>query len=952
MEIQCAGFPIVTTRPVQSFKDSQLGERVAQFASKYASALTSNKPLREKPRADCDKYRDSQEQVMKHWKGFFHDVVHKLQPDVDPDEIWLDLCRGGLTACKAMDYCKWFLEDYIAQSAREVWSDESDDMDIERSIKRNISVSAIWRTLVTAVDNTILYRKRQTVDGEEAHRWTLMYSDSQKKRGSGPVADISNWIKTDLTVEYDLVQEQTFKKVGATSVDALVLLRALWVSAKHIPCSRQDRVDFHKAFLVMRTGGFRPGCVVKLKYKQVEVDLVRHPGLPASTKMVPRVNITILQNKRKRSQAGKSQDEKVEFPVFPAKDPLVCLSTLLITQAIYDQAFATSTTSLDDLTRPRNDHYVKMRWKKEMLDREIIQIDYATFLRGFHRLVLVAGAREKIRPYALRVGAGADLDKALTSAQRNYVLSNSTSIFEKNYQPRAVNFDLMKITFGDHAGGDETEELLKLTHNMSFTWNKNAPIYPTQEDVASFEQKPRIRAYRAEYARLKDDPSPEAQKQANRVQSRISKSIDILCKLRVARRRKEFWEDSDGRNADGKRTDNMPNQHINPRKARHQDSMTAATQIGQILCQDEVGSTDFSNSLLNFLRCQDDSIATLCEGLESPQAPMPTCLLCKTTFTDRRNMIRHNVNKHQAQFEKPFDCPSCKNPFTIQGADDWYQHVFYFHGKQNAARWPLVKKEADTASKLLTCDRLAGSKHICCLCGHDYNSKKNLTRHNLETHHREGRFDELFDCPACSIINNEKREINNAAEWSSHVARVHGEHNAPALPKTNISFKRNRDGGKKSDNKPELEGKGANHDVQTVVPKKKRRPDKGQLEIYKGKKALCLLCGWITAPGRFFSTHLGKKHGKQFESPFSCPKCLESGREVRISCRFGWTCHVSKEHGGDNGAMLVDAGESNNGVGRCVKSDVEMPKQVEAVSGGKGALIEPGIPGTFIDPIL
>lgn len=123
---------------------------------------------------------------------FFHDVVHKLQPDVDPDEIWLDLCRGGLPACKATDYCKWFLEDYIAQSAREVWSDESDDMDIERSIKRNLSVSAIWRTLVTAVDNTILYRKRQTVDGEKAHRWTLMYSDSQKKRGSGPVADISN----------------------------------------------------------------------------------------------------------------------------------------------------------------------------------------------------------------------------------------------------------------------------------------------------------------------------------------------------------------------------------------------------------------------------------------------------------------------------------------------------------------------------------------------------------------------------------------------------------------------------------------------------------------------------------------------------------------------------------------------------------------------------------------
>ncbi|TLD19214.1 hypothetical protein PspLS_10044, partial [Pyricularia sp. CBS 133598] len=164
-------------------------------------------------------------------------------------------------------------------------------------------------------------------------------------------AGFDQWIKTDLTVEYDLVQEQIFKKVGAIFVDALVLLRALWVSVEHIPCSRQDRVDFHKAFLVMRTGGFRPGCVVKLKYKQVEVDLVRHPGLPASTKMVPRVNITILQNKRRRSQAGKSQDEK---------------------WVIYDQVFATLTISFDNLTRLRNDYYVKMRWKKEMLDREII----------------------------------------------------------------------------------------------------------------------------------------------------------------------------------------------------------------------------------------------------------------------------------------------------------------------------------------------------------------------------------------------------------------------------------------------------------------------------------------------------------------------------------------------------------------------------------------------------
>ncbi|KAI6476121.1 hypothetical protein MCOR13_011851, partial [Pyricularia oryzae] len=128
--------------------------------------------------------------------------------------------------------------------------------------------------------------------------------------------------------------------------------------------------------------------------------------------MTPRCNVTIQQNKRIQKKARTSQNEKVKIPLYPTNDPLVCLSTLLLSQAIADDAFAASDsiTSLEDLERPREAKYVRLPWKKEMLDREIIQIDYATLLRLWKRLVDVAGCRDPMRPYSMRIGAGGRLD--------------------------------------------------------------------------------------------------------------------------------------------------------------------------------------------------------------------------------------------------------------------------------------------------------------------------------------------------------------------------------------------------------------------------------------------------------------------------------------------------------------------------------------------------------------
>lgn len=527
--------------------------------------------------------------------------------------------------------------------------------------------------------------------------------------------------------------------------------------------------------------------------------------------------------------------------------------------------------------------------------------------------------------------------EALKPAQRNYILSHSTSVFNKNYQPRDLGCNLSTIAFPNHAGGDTTEKLSELMRNTSFTWNENAPIYPTQEDLDSFERNSRIRAYRDEYANLKDDCSPEAKKQANRVQSQISKSIDILCARAVERRRDEFWKKADRRNAEGKGTDDLQTEHINPRKARHQDSIVPATQIGQILSKDNVGSNVFSNSLVAFLKCRDCDIETLLGedvGSQQPtQVPGSTCLLCKVTFTERRNLTRHNTNIHQAQFQRPFNCPSCKNQCVINGAADWERHVITFHGKHNAPRWPPSKKAATTTT-LITRDRLDNSKHMCCLCGRTYDSKKALTRHNTEIHHAEGKFNEPFSCPACNIVNKEPDcTINNADEWSNHVAKVHGEHNAPAMPSASrTSFRRKR---KRNNDDLQLEkGEVEHFEPNLSESREVKRADKGRLEKYKGKEALCLFCGLTTSPGRTFSAHLSRRHRELFKSEFSCPTCLKLGREVCISCRYDWTRHLSEDHGGDNGALLVEAGRG------------------EDSAATKGEIRASSIPDTLIDPIL
>ncbi|KAH9433923.1 hypothetical protein MCOR02_005958 [Pyricularia oryzae] len=787
------------TRPVQAYKDAALDAR----RERARLSKREFKPIPDRPRGS-DK---------------FFTQVYETDPDdvyqADPDQIWLDLCNRGTEAYNgAIHCCQQFLKDYVRASERPVVSTGPEERRIERSINMDLSVRHFWESLVVAADRTILSEKRRSVTSNP-DKWTLSTTQSHKSRGSGP------WIASDLANELELTKKQTFVKVAATTADILIVLMTLWTRANDIPCDRETRVAFHARILLASMGGFRRGTLDKLKYSQIKMHLSR-PGKKAVENMSVFGDLTLYYNKQQTAKICTSQDDVIQIGLKNTNDPLVDLVRIVAAQAIKDGAFDPPYHSWEDFEKPRDAEYAELHWKKEMLDREIFALSHETERALWYRTLLVAGYREPMRLYSIRVGAGARLDKSFTSAQRNYVLSNSSKVFEEYYQPRNFDGDLGQVAFGEHARGND--ELFKRMREASFKRNENAPIYVTQEDLESFQKREDISELRVEYARLKETArlekrakheegksetkdKSEANKEAARVLFHISKTIANLCASTLKGSRAEFFERVDREEGDkGNFKRDLQTLHVNPQKPRHIAAGNAAVKIGQILRGDIVRGDTFSKALLSFLQ---------------------------------------------------------------------------------------------------------------------------------EVHHHEGLYDRPFPCPACKGQEKD-HTINNAMEWSNHVEKVHGKLNAPGLPENKDSFARKR---KRNEHRLK-EGNEAN-DIQQVVGKKRKVSDKGRLEIYEGKVALYLFCKMTMEPGRCFSKHLGKKHRGRFESEIHCPKCLESDEEVAILGRYDWSRHIAEVHGGDNGALLVEAAGLSEMT--CVK-DVGVS--------GIGALLEPSITDTVVDPFL
>jgi len=81
--------------------------------------------------------------------------------------------------------------------------------------------------------------------------------------------------------------------------------------------------------------------------------------------------------------------------------------------AAYVDAFKTQFKSLNEILNRLDLEYsqvVDLPWKEEKMNELIFTMDYDKYWKHWQRLWLVAGNREPIRPYCLRVGAGSSLN--------------------------------------------------------------------------------------------------------------------------------------------------------------------------------------------------------------------------------------------------------------------------------------------------------------------------------------------------------------------------------------------------------------------------------------------------------------------------------------------------------------------------------------------------------------
>ncbi|KAK7408680.1 hypothetical protein QQX98_009148 [Neonectria punicea] len=616
----------MATQKVNASKRFQFSDLDAQRAKAEADlANLRQNPINES-RVLVPKSQDRRDQLWEDWNTYFRHVLAQ-----DPDRIWLDLCDG---LSGAFDHCRLFLSTLVDRAIAVRPRLGPEEYAEVRTITSANTVLDIWKHLVGQADTTVLQQKRQSDPRNKSH-WSLRYSTREDTHGQASV--ITKWIQQDLAPAKGLSLKQTFVKREATSADIIVLLQPVWSRADAIPCTPDERIAFHTVILLEGMGGWRPNILMEMKYRQVSFAIVRDLNNRSETKLV--ATVSIEQNKRDQNKARTAQNELMSFSVTIVPQPLLCLGSLLVTRAIKDKAFQVPFESLEDLLRqPHLDgvDYVPLAWREDVLDEMIIPLKYHLFWELWNRTFFVSGARERMRPYSMRVGAGRRLG-ALSQPLRNYILSNSTAVYERSYQSRHVQSNLAFLAFENHVSEDS--DLFQFLQNACLGRDQGAPVYPNCEDLQGFERRRDIQDLRKEYAKVVAQQS-SACPEACRISARISWIIDSLSDLKVEELRKEYFQTVDSLRSQGLGTSAVRDavSTSNPRKSHSSGNSKEAATIGNFLLgigdeKTENATTVFSGMTIAFLRGHplpaDAHIYAAPRSDERTKAHGHRCLLCE-----------------------------------------------------------------------------------------------------------------------------------------------------------------------------------------------------------------------------------------------------------------------------------------------------------------------------------
>ncbi|KAM7213602.1 Protein of unknown function (DUF3435) domain containing protein, partial [Rhypophila decipiens] len=472
-----------------------------------------------------------------------------------------------------------------------------------------------------------------------------------------------------------------YVKVETTAADIIVILLALYQRAEDIPATPLTRMSFHAAILLGCTGGFRPGSLMDTLCRQYTLSIIRNPDYRTQRRFIVTPNIGRNKIKKTQMTCKYRKQKNVAYSVPLVPFPVLCLVSLVITRALDMGALDTPYQSVHDLLhRPnlgRTDR-LDIPWKEEFLDKPLFPLRYSQFLELWTRCLLVVGCRKPIRPYVLRVGAGARMDGILSSALRNYIMSHSGAIFEHDYQTGVVRPNLASLAFGPKTvSRDET--LFNELRNMTLTRDEDAPISVSEERIAKFQTRNDITELRA----MIHASTKKSEK--NRLNKQIKHTIDTCIKLQLDADRQAYFKEADQLRLRGLEPEPAPGARGAGRAAPVAALLSGSglQNDGESLAVGVSVSEQYIDAQLLHLSSIAPSVPRGVPGTAaaSKSQQKSCCFICSRGFSNRSCLTRHFRDAHlvDGTFDNPFACPVCKRAgaaeVVVHDPAQWCNHL-------------------------------------------------------------------------------------------------------------------------------------------------------------------------------------------------------------------------------------------------------------------------------------
>ncbi|KAL7928806.1 hypothetical protein V8C35DRAFT_332508 [Trichoderma chlorosporum] len=637
--------------------------------------------------------------------------------DIAPDQVWIDHCLGK---DKSKDVCRTFLYRHVLKS--EVWRPCLGPKlwHKVRKINAAITLEDVWAGLVKSADLQVLKQKRQE-NPKEATFWELRFSSRENTTRRGPAYEVAQYILV-LAKQLGLTLKQTFVKREARPENIILILDTFWRRGEDISIAPQKVV---------------PSSVIQIKYKDVELAWLRDPKDSSKAWLV--ATITIHHTIQREDRIKRSQRESLKFTIALVPCNQLCLLTFLVSRAIVDDAFHAGFTSPQQIICPKaldaNVDYVPLRWKPEIMDKYIL----------WNRILFVSGVRggDEMRPYSMRVGAGGRLDGSLTAPLRNFILSNSTEVYEKSYLPVHLSKNLMRVAYGNRVG--QNDEVISLMGRVLMRRDPDAPIYLEREDIKALEGRLDILAFREEQKKAKLSGDTLRRLHINQ---KIKYELEFLEKLRLKEKRKAYFETVDALRVKGQPTDHLSYRgQKNLRKHRSAVGAPVAMKIGKLVKQEGTSHDTIIEKISLYIT-------------DRPLEKLIRCLLCNYHYFSKSNLSRHVLMKHEILICQPFSCPECRRSGSthevVGGPSAWSHHVAKVHDEEYA---PNPRKSPPRTPA------------FCPLC------EKSFKINGYNQHYHQAHLPKMsfpFNCPECKRLNeNVDYAVESADGWLIHIRDHH-----------------------------------------------------------------------------------------------------------------------------------------------------------------------------------